>query len=439
MLAPRGRLGNAFRGPKLRILVEPSDYIIRNIGDTAMMTVALERLGKLWPNSRIQVLTDKPGELPRPSKNVEPLCLDGRKLWFEHRWWTEEVTARHSRRGLAWPKRKIRRSLRRTCPTLSYHAFRRWAGLSANEIAHLSAFFDAISGSDFVVVTGMGGITSAFPKYAHELLEVVRSAQRLGAKTAMLGQGLGPIEDPELRKEAGATFRRLDVLALREKRASLPLLRTLNVPIERTFVTGDDAVEIGISNATGEVGNGIGINMRFADYAAVSHTDVEKVGQVVRKLSKQLGAPLIGVPISRVPGEEDAVTIAALIDDNQNADADLASIHLPDQVVRQLHRCRLLVAGSYHAGVFALSCGIPTIALVRSPYYLDKFLGLADMFGTGCHVIRVDELGFPDALEAAICKAWCSAEAVRGPLLAAAQSQLRQGTKVYASLKELFR
>lgn len=411
----------------MRILVEPSDYIIRNIGDTAMMTVALERLGKLWPNSRIQVLTDNPAELPRPGRNVEPLSLAGRRLWFDHVWWTQEV------------KGKIRRSLRRTYPSISYHAFRRWGGLSANEIAHLSAFFEAISESDLIVVTGMGGITSAFPKYAHELLEVVRSAQRLGAKTAMLGQGLGPIEETELRKKAGATFRRLHLLALREKRAGLPLLKALKVPIERTYVTGDDAVEIAVSNATGEVGNGIGVNMRFANYAAIAHNDIEKVGQVLRRLSKQLGAPLVGVPISRVPGEEDAVTIAKLIDDSENVDADLAAIHLPHQVVHQLHRCRLLVTGSYHAGVFALSCGIPTVAVVRSPYYVDKFLGLADMFGTGCQIIRVDELDFTDALEEAVSKAWGSAEEVRAPLLAAAQFQLRQGYEAYATLRELFR
>jgi colanic acid/amylovoran biosynthesis protein len=426
-------------GERLRILVEPSDYIIRNIGDTAMMTVALERLGKLWPNSRIQVLTDKPAELPRPGKNVEPLCLTGRRLWFDHVWWAQEVISQYSGRKLARARGKIRRSLRRTYPTMSYHAFRRWGGLNGNEIAHVSAFFEAISESDLIVVTGMGGITSTFPKYAHELLEVVRSAQRLGAKTAMLGQGLGPIEETKLRKETGATLRRLDLLALREKRASLPLLRALKVPIERTFVTGDDAVEIAVSNASGEIGNGIGVNMRFANYAAVAHDDIDKVGQVLRKLSKQLGAPLVGVPISRVPGEEDASTIARLIGDNQNVDADLFGIHLPHQVVRQLQRCRLLVAGSYHAGVFALSCGIPTVALVSSPYYVDKFLGLADMFGTGCQVIRVDEPDFTGALEGAVSKAWASAEEFRAPLLAAAQFQLRQGYNVYATLKELFR
>jgi colanic acid/amylovoran biosynthesis protein len=110
---------------------------------------------------------------------------------------------------------------------------------------------------------------------------------------------------------------------------------------------------------------------------------------------------------------------------------------MPEDVVAQLQRCRVLIAGSYHAGVFALSSGIPTVALVNSPYYVDKFLGLADMFGLGCQVIRLDERRFPESLTQAVLEAWASADKIREPLLAAAREQLRQGQAAYAKLKEL--
>ena len=110
---------------------------------------------------------------------------------------------------------------------------------------------------------------------------------------------------------------------------------------------------------------------------------------------------------------------------------------MPEDVVVQLQQCRVLVAGSYHAGVFALSSGIPTVALVNSPYYVDKFLGLADMFELGCRVIRLDERHLSDRLTQAVLEAWDSADQVREPLLAAAQQQLQQSRAAYAKLKEL--
>jgi polysaccharide pyruvyl transferase WcaK-like protein len=51
----------------------------------------------------------------------------------------------------------------------------------------------------------------------------------------------------------------------------------------------------------------------------------------------------------------------------------------------------VVVAGSYHAAVFALSQGIPVVALVKSPYYVNKMVGLGDQFGAGCEIVRLDE------------------------------------------------
>ena len=50
--------------PNVRILVEPSDYVLRNAGDMAMLHVAVTRLSSLWPAASIQVLSDTPDLLP---------------------------------------------------------------------------------------------------------------------------------------------------------------------------------------------------------------------------------------------------------------------------------------------------------------------------------------------------------------------------------------
>jgi len=56
--APQQRPTQAAR--PLRILVENSEYWLRNNGDLAMLTVTLDRMHQRWPDARIAVLTDSP-------------------------------------------------------------------------------------------------------------------------------------------------------------------------------------------------------------------------------------------------------------------------------------------------------------------------------------------------------------------------------------------
>ena len=114
--------------------------------------------------------------------------------------------------------------------------------------------------ADLVIATGMGGITDVFPRYASELLETMAAAQRAGAATALMGQGLGPIGDPRLLKDAAKVLRNVDLIGLREDRAGHPLLQQLGVSSGRTLTTGDDAIELAIEGlpAQMELGRAIG-------------------------------------------------------------------------------------------------------------------------------------------------------------------------------------
>jgi colanic acid/amylovoran biosynthesis protein len=146
---------------------------------------------------------------------------------------------------------------------------------------------------------------------------------------------------------------------------------------------------------------------------------------------------LIPVPIARLDRESDARSIRQILagyDDGSDGGQNLGS---PLKVIKQVARCRVVVTGSYHAGVFALSQGIPVVGLVKSPYYADKFLGLADQFGAGCQVIFLDEEQFREKLAEAIDTAWRAAEHVRLPLLEAAKRQIEVGWDAYRRVYEL--
>jgi polysaccharide pyruvyl transferase WcaK-like protein len=96
----------------------------------------------------------------------------------------------------------------------------------------------------------------------------------------------------------------------------------------------------------------------------------------------------------------------------------------PTAVAERVSDCRVLVTGAYHLAVFALSQGIPVVAVTSSEYYDDKFLGLADMFGTGLVMIDLGERDLAERLSSAIAAAWQDAPVVRAPLRAAAERQI---------------
>jgi len=373
------------------VLVEPSAVVLRNAGDVAMLEVGVTRLADLFPEAPILVFSDTPDLLPRYRPNVVPLDTAGRRAWLR------------------------------------------------DDVSHAEArkFVDAVACARLVAVAGMGGITDAFPEYALGVLRTLELAIRHGVPTAMMGQGIGPLVDPALRARAAEVLPRVEWIALREVRTGLPLLQALGVPSAHLCATGDDAIELALGQGGDASGWGLGLNLRASDYSGVDDDVVASVRLGVQRAGVRVHAPLVAVPISRVPGEEDAVTIRQLV---QGYDAVLEegfSVDNPRDVVAQIKQCRVVVAGSYHAGVFALACGIPVVGLARSTYYVDKFLGLAEQFGCGCEVVILDGPDLPDQIDAAVRRLWAAAEGLRPDLLTAAERQLAEGRAAYQHLRSL--
>jgi colanic acid/amylovoran biosynthesis protein len=99
--------------------------------------------------------------------------------------------------------------------------------------------------------------------------------------------------------------------------------------------------------------------------------------------------------------------------------------------------CRVVVTGSYHAGVFALSCGVPAIGIAKSQYYVEKFCGLAAQFGPGCEVATLDDPDFERVLREKIDRLWTAAAQLRPGLLQAAARQIALGRAAYGRLREI--
>ena len=400
----------------VRVLIEPSDYVLRNSGDMVMLRTAVSRLVQKWPNALIQVLSDMPDALEVLCPEVTPLLSAGRQYWLQ----------------MVRVPERFPNMVQRYAPELVEFLWRRKLGWQNRAgLAHLRQFTNAVADADLVIATGMGGITDAFPEYATSLLETLELAVRCQRYVAMVGQGFGPLQTPGLVARARAVLPHIDFIGIREDRASLPLLLSLGVASDRVMTTGDDSIEMVYRLRRDSLGEGLGVNLRIADYSGVDKSLLEPLRQVLMDTAQAHRVPMVALPISHVPGEADVEAIRYLMDVNADSFGDSSPTEVLDTVIQQVQKCRLVITGSYHAGVFALANGIPTIGLAKSTYYIDKFMGLSALFGPGCETVLLEKRDFAQHLKDAIERLWNAAERFKPLLLAKAVRQIELGHEAY--------
>jgi polysaccharide pyruvyl transferase WcaK-like protein len=421
----------------MKILVEQSGYSLRNMGDLAMLQVTVERLQTLWADAEIHVFTSAPQRLERYCPNTHPVQSLGRQLWFQPlfprvpkvlpypllakvyedwEWWLRL-------RSPQWSEDIIRARIQ-----------------NPSEQAAFETFTSLIHEADLVIASGGGYMTDVFKPHAINILNTLGLAIQLGKPTALLGQGMGPLNGRHLSGRTQSVLPQINLITLREKRSGLPILERLGVSREQVLTTGDDAIEMAYRARPAQLGDGIGINLRVAEYSGFDAALFHTLRDTLQATAQTLNVPLIPAPISRnARGAElsDSMAIQKLMQGYDDTSDGGWGLETPLQVIRQIGHCRVVVTGSYHAGVFALSQGIPVIGLVQAPYYADKFLGLADQFGVGCDVVFLDDRQLSEKLSAAIQQAWNQAEQHHSQLLEAAARQVELGHVAYQQVYQL--
>jgi colanic acid/amylovoran biosynthesis protein len=405
-----------------------------NLGDVAMLQVAVGRLRSLWPDASISVITDDPARLAACCPGTLPVTAEGRRLWFDSNPFTHTFQ-RVAPSSVSLRLLESERFLRRRTPGVARRLTRARAALGRKDAQPLDDFLEAVHDADIVVSSGAGAFNDEFASLAISILDLLQMAKETGAVTAALGHGIGPITDPGLLRRAREVLPSVDLVTLRERLLGQPLLASFGVPADRVLVTGDDAVELAYGATRGVAGH-LGLNLRMARYAHVDQGAAGAVGAAVREAARRHRCRPLSIPISYYPTESDGAVNAALLGASGERDDEVGA---PLQVVARIGRCRAVVTGSYHAAVFALAQGIPAVGLTASAYYDAKFVGLADQFGgSGFWIIRLDEVDLSARLAYAVDEAWEHADEVRAGLLERAASQVESGRKAYRHLRDLF-
>jgi polysaccharide pyruvyl transferase WcaK-like protein len=419
----------------MRILLANPKGVFGNHGDDGLMDVALTRLGGIWPEATFQIVAHAPGDLVARYPHVEAIPQESFRAWNDiqhqrflgrlHRYMPDAL----SRRVLA-----LEGAIRHIQPALAQSILEAKSRLGRAATQSMRNYEEALSRANLVVVSGGGHFLKGHESHGVRLLQVLAAARARRTPTVMLSQGILPIEHPDLGARMKIVLPRVGLITLREGRDAVPFLEACGAR-GNFVVTGDDLIEFAYKARPTLPGTGIGVSLRMARYSEIDAAGLAAIRTTLLQAAQRHRAALLPVPISLIQGESDVVTIRQLLAGTEAAEGGV-DVDSPVKAVQQVGRCRIVVAGSYHAGVFALSQGIPVVGLAKSAYYRHKFSGLADQFGTGCQVVLMDEPRFPEVLSRAIDTGWQSAEQVRFPLLAAAARQIKACHAAYQRVGE---
>jgi polysaccharide pyruvyl transferase WcaK-like protein len=408
----------------------------KNMGDVAMLQVAVSRLLCFWPDARVDVLTDSASDLARFCPDARPLPRAGCICWVGDR----VILGRFHQLLPKWASVRLsslKRVVRLFCPTLLELLIRLRLSLldGVGRLGDFEAFLEALQKCDLLIVCGSGGFADSCREWNLYALGTVEAAIRRGIPAAMFGQGMGPLSDPLVLSRSRQVLPNVTLIALRGNRGGISLLESVGVASAEVPTTGDEAIELAYTERVERPGIAVGINLRVAFYADVRAETIEVVGGVLQGFARRKKATLLPIPIAFHDCAQDHETIRQLLVGFDNESDGGRSLGTPLTLIKQTALCRIVVTGAYHAAVFALAQGIPVVCLSNSPYYDAKFQGLEDLFGCGCSTVRLRDPDLPGALATAIERAWDSADAVRLPLLTSALSQIERSRAAYERVK----
>jgi len=404
----------------MNIVLQQGGHSFVNLGDLAMLQVTVRRFRESFPDCIITVLSDPGVDASEYIENVfaidahavprvfGPGCLFGR--------FARVLGTSDSAIVTRYPVFMHGIALRH-----------RVTGRSAVPIA---TFIRALSEADIVAAAGGGYLTDEFPFMVEWTAWLLLAAQRMGKRTALFGQGVGPLQNRRLRSLLAQAVRNIEVVGLREGVFGPILMRELGLDPRKCVVTGDDALELPYAAARPHIGQKLGVNLRRAYYSGISTGTEGRVSKVLSQLLVELQTSPVVIPIDFE--ENDAEVGAKLL-----GHIGLVSPRIEvSDAIRLASECQVVVTGSYHAAVFALGQGIPAVCLVGSDYYRKKFFGLANQFSSGCLVVETSSEGFEKHLADSVTSLWRTAEALRPRLLQSAKVQVERSRSLYRAFAD---
>lgn len=407
------------------VIIDQGGYHFRNLGDWAMLKVALQRLVTV---AEVNVVAAERDVAQGALDNASAIAIGDRASYFQ----PGSLFGPFGRRS-----KKLENLLLDSMNSMVIHAACFKSKLLGRNYRGMQEVFSKYSQSALCVSSGGGYLTDEFPEMVDAHYQHYKLAQKYNKPYYMMSQGIGPLEDSGNRAKVTEILNYALRINLRESGLSLETARSLGCSDEKIRVTGDDAVAFARPFAQASTGERLGLNVRVAWYSNISGMGKTLIAQGLKLFREGCKDAVIQpLPVSFYgdPPGNDYLSIYELCILSSWLPALDMELRTPEDLAVAVSHCRLVVTGSYHAAVFALAQGIPALCVASSPYYVGKFEGLRGMFGEGCVVWHLNDNSDASQLASLVGNLWANAANFRHDLLTAADRQVQLCDVAYQEL-----
>lgn len=379
----------------MKILIDHGAY--DNFGDLAMLQAAVERISGI-DGVELQVQISP---ISWRRENVQPVEYHvPLPVWGANRVLKSRLIPDPVRRRLA--------SIVREWRYRSFDRIGRGAGVGAHPVvtsAGLQSIESWCKQYDALFIAGGGDMNDVFPQALWRCCSLVHAFAEQRKPVLLSGQQLGPIRRAESSRLLASALRSATFVGVREPTDSLDILSDAGIQRDRIDMIGDDSLGI-VPADRAEVdtllarhgisaGRFIAVNVRMGPYTPVQDRHLRDLAELLARLSSMSALPLLAVRISVAEDDSDLASARQLSGALGGGsltilDREPLSVALVKGVLGRAHGA---IGMSYHFCTFALSQGVPAVAIHLGDYYDQKARGLAAFWGDDRLAMSIASLG----------------------------------------------
>jgi polysaccharide pyruvyl transferase WcaK-like protein len=235
---------------------------------------------------------------------------------------------------------------------------------------------DAVAGTDGVVVSGGGNLSSTWPDLLYERAALLQLARKFGKPSVVLGQTIGPRLRDEERRLLADTLSSVRFVGIREL-PSAALALELGIPMERLWYQTDDALKCDWGQTPTILNPKTTIAVTIDPLVRARPGVFDSLVTQLRELARATGAQLVLIP--HVFGDDSLpsdLIESQMIAERLALPNTTIAAGLDAHQVRQLTgAASLIISSRYHPIVFGLGAGVASIGIYGDEYCRIKLQG----------------------------------------------------------------
>lgn len=248
-----------------------------------------------------------------------------------------------------------------------------------NKIAEFE-MINAIYSSGAFVLNGGGYLTDKGKFECRCVLLMAIMAWLLGKKIILTGQGLGPFESKATKLLLDFVLKRAKKILLRDARESLAVCKCAGVDQSVTSVAGDDALSLPTADLELMVTRKpkLAVHFRISPFTENIESIVNELSLTIKQFIDDGWYPVFFILVKQNEWEREVYK--RMIFDLGCKEFEIVENPDPRCIKAAISQCKCAIGIAYHFVVFALSCGVPVIALYGGQYYKQKMMGLLEFY-----------------------------------------------------------